>query len=109
MNQRMGQSNFESSGYDPNSQIPVPVLSLTSLYQVHQQFAPVRPELVGAGEAAVATDHTQVGDAEFHQVAGGLHAALPGLEVLAAGTTDHGATLEWEMDGVNEVVLCSHN
>ena len=104
----MCQSYSEISGNELHSPIPGPVLSLTSLYQVDQQFAPVCSELVGAGEAAVTSDHTQVGDAEFHQVAGGLHAALPGLEVLAPGTADHGATLAGEIDGVNAVHLCRH-
>jgi hypothetical protein len=30
------------------------------------------------------------------------------LEVLAPGTADHGATLAWEIDGVNAVHLCRH-
>ena len=81
---------------------PLRFLSLTSFHQVCQQSAPLRPELVSAGEAAVASDHTQVGDAQLHQVAGGLLAALPGLEVFASGAANHSAALAWamEMNGV---------
>jgi len=78
------------------------LLCLTSFHQVGQQSAPLRPELVGASEAAVASDHTQVGDAQLHQVVGGLLAAVPSLEVFASGAADHSPALarEMEMDGV---------
>lgn len=56
--------------------------------EVSQQTAPLRPELVGSSQTAITSDHTQVGDAQLDQVAGGGHAALPGAEVLAAGTAN---------------------
>lgn len=56
--------------------------------EVGQQTAPLRPELVGSSQTAVASDHAQVGDAQLNQVAGCCHAALPGAEVLAAGTAN---------------------
>lgn len=61
---------------------------ITRLHEVSQQPAPLSPELVGSSQTAVASDHAQVGDAQLHQVAGGLHATLPGAEVLAASAAD---------------------
>lgn len=58
------------------------------LQEVSQQTAPLRPELVGSSQAAVTSDHAQIGDAQLDQVAGSRHAALPGAEVLAAGTAN---------------------
>jgi len=68
--------------------------ALTLLQQLVQQAAPLLPEQVGAGEAAVAADHTQVGDAAAHQVVRGLQAALADAELLAAGAADDRAALE---------------
>lgn len=64
------------------------LVPVTLLQEVGQQSAPLRPELVGSGQTAVASDHAQVGDAQLDQVAGRRHAALPGAEVLAAGTAN---------------------
>lgn len=61
---------------------------VTLLQEVGQQCTPLRPELVGSGQTAVASDHAQVGDAQLDQVAGRRHTALPGAEVLAAGTAN---------------------
>ena len=72
----------------------MPSLSLTGSREVEQQLAPLTPELVGAGQTAVAPDHTQVGDAQLDQVVCRLHTALPGLEVCATGTADNSAALE---------------
>ncbi len=65
----------------------------TSSDEVGQQSAPLGPELVGSGQTAVASDHTQVGDAQLHQVASCHHAALSGAEVLAAGAANDCASL----------------
>lgn len=61
---------------------------ITCLHEVNQQPAPLSPELVGSGQAAVTSDHTQVGDAQLHEVAGSFHTTLPRAEVLAAGAAD---------------------
>lgn len=39
--------------------------SPTSFEQVCQQITPLCPELVGACQTAVASDHTQIGDAQL--------------------------------------------
>lgn len=67
---------------------------ITGSHEVSQQPAPLSPELVGSGQTAVSSDHTQVGDAQLHQVAGGLHATLPGAEVLAASAADDRPSLK---------------
>lgn len=41
------------------------VLPLTSFDQVCQQLTPLCPELVGARQTAVPSDHAQVGDAQL--------------------------------------------
>lgn len=61
---------------------------ITRSHEVTQQPTPLSPELVGSGQTSISSDHTQVGDAQLHQVAGGLHATLPGAEVLAASAAD---------------------
>lgn len=70
------------------------VKPLTSFDQVCQQLAPLCPELVCTRQAAVASNHTQVGDAQLDQVAGSLCASLLGTEILAAGAANHSPTLE---------------
>lgn len=66
---------------------------LTFLGQLVQQATPLLTEEVGSCEAAVAADDAQVGDASLHQVEGGLQAALPRAERLAARAADHRAPL----------------
>lgn len=61
---------------------------ITRSHEVTQQPTPLSPELIGSGQTAISSDHAQVSDAQFHQVAGGLHATLPGTEVLAASAAD---------------------
>lgn len=61
--------------------------------QLLQQRAPLLPEDVGPGEAAVPADHTQVGDAPLHQVLGGFQAAFPGAEGFAPGAANDGPAL----------------
>lgn len=41
------------------------VLPLTCFDQVCQQITPLSPELVGACQTAVPSDHAQVGDAQL--------------------------------------------
>lgn len=72
------------------------MLSLTSSDQVGQQVTPFCPELVGACQAAVTSNHTQVGDAQLDQVVSGLCASLLGAKVLTAGATYHGAALSFK-------------
>lgn len=69
------------------------LMSLTSFDQVRQQLTPLFSELVGARQTAIATDHTQVGDAQLDQVTGGFGASLLGAEILTAGTSNHSPTL----------------
>lgn len=69
---------------------------ITISHEVSQQSAPLSPELVGTGQTAVASDHTQVGDAQLHQVTGRLHTTLPGAEVLAAGAAYDRSSLTQE-------------
>ncbi|TNN66900.1 hypothetical protein EYF80_022817 [Liparis tanakae] len=77
--------------------------ALTLLQQLVQQAAPLLPEQVGAGEAAVAADHAQVGDAAAHQVVRGLQAALALAELLAAGAADDRAALEGRRRAPREI------
>lgn len=58
-----------------------------------QQAAPLLSEQVGSGQAAVSTDHTQVGDAALHKVVRGSQAALVGSKLFTAGAADDCATL----------------
>lgn len=69
---------------------------ITISYKVSQQSAPLSPELVGTGQTAVASNHTQVGDAQLHQVTGRLHTTLSGAEVLATGAAYDRSTLTQE-------------
>lgn len=66
---------------------------LTLSEELVQQAAPLLPEEVGAGQAAVAADHAQVVDAALHQVARGPQAALADAELFAAGAADDRAAL----------------
>lgn len=65
----------------------------TFVQELIQQAAPLLSEQVGARQAAVPTNHTQVGDAALHQVERRFEPALVGAELFTAGTTDDGATL----------------
>lgn len=67
--------------------------AVTLLEELIQQAAPLLPKEVGSGQAAVSTDHAQVGDAVLHQVVCGLQAALVGSKLFAAGAADDRATL----------------
>lgn len=64
--------------------------------QLVQQAPPLGAENVSARQAAVPADDTQVGDAVFHQVAGGTQAPGARGEGFAAGTADHRPTLRRE-------------
>lgn len=72
----------------------------TSSGQVNQQSAPFGLELVGSSQTAITPDHTQVGDAQFHQVAGCLQSTLSGSEVFTAGAANDGATLHMKTEAV---------
>lgn len=63
------------------------------LQELVQQAAPLLSEHVGSGQAAVSTDHAQVGDAMLHQVVSCLQASLVAAELFTAGAADNGATL----------------
>lgn len=65
----------------------------TSFHKVCQELAPLCPELVGARQAAITSNHTQVGDTQLDQVTGSLCATLLGSEILTAGATDHSPSL----------------
>lgn len=66
----------------------------TFFHKLSQQAAPLVPEDVGPGEAAVSAANTQVGDAFIHQVEGGSQATLAGREDLAAGAADYSPALQ---------------
>lgn len=68
-------------------------VSFTRSNQVNQQAAPLSPELVGSGQTAITSNHTQVGDPELHQVTGCFCAALPTSEVFAASAANDSAAL----------------
>lgn len=63
------------------------------LDELIQQAAPLLPEQVGSGKAAVSTDHAQVGDAVLHKVVRGPQSALVGTKLFTAGAADDCATL----------------
>lgn len=65
----------------------------TLVHQLQQQSAPLLPEEVGPRQAAVSSDHAQVGDAAQHQVVRCLQASLVGAELFAAGAANHCPTL----------------
>lgn len=65
----------------------------TLVHQLPQQSAPLLPEEVGPRQAAVSSNHAQVGDAAQHQVVRRLQASLVGTELFAAGTANHCPTL----------------
>lgn len=67
--------------------------ALTVLDEFVQKAAPLLPEQVGSGQAAVSADHAQVGDAALNQVACGFQAALSGAKRFTAGAADDRATL----------------
>lgn len=67
----------------------------THFHQLGQEAAPLGPEGVSAGEAAITTDDAEVGDAAFHQVTGGFQASLPSPKILAPGAADDCAPL-WD-------------
>ena len=64
------------------------------LEELIQQAAPLLSEQVGSGQAAVSTNHTQVGDAALHEVVCGLQAPLVGTKLFTAGAPDDRATLK---------------
>ena len=64
------------------------------LEELVQQAAPLLPEQVGSGQAAVSADHAQVGDAALDQVVRGLQPALVAAELLTAGAADDGSALQ---------------
>lgn len=64
--------------------------------QLVQQAPPLGAENVSACQAAIPADDTQVGDAVFHQVAGGTQPPSARGEGFAAGTADHRPTLQRE-------------
>lgn len=68
-------------------------LPSTLVHQFPQQPTPFFSEEVGSRQAAISTDHTQVGDAELHQVEGGLQASLMGAKLFAAGAANNCPTL----------------
>ena len=65
----------------------------TLLHQLGQQPAPLLPEEVGSGQAAVSADHAQICDAALHQVVSCLQTALVGAKLFTAGAADHSSTL----------------
>lgn len=65
----------------------------TCFQQLGQEAAPFGTEGVGTGEAAVAADDAEVGDAALHQIAGGFQASFACAEILAAGAADDRPTL----------------
>lgn len=65
----------------------------TLLHQLCQQPAPLLPEEVGSGQAAISTDHAQIGDSALHQVVSCLQTALVGTKLFTAGTADNSSTL----------------
>lgn len=65
----------------------------TLLHQFPQQSAPLLPEEVGPRQAAISTNHTQVGDAVLYEVVGCLQTPLAAAELFAAGTAYDCATL----------------
>lgn len=65
----------------------------TFLYKLRQQTAPLATEDVGPGQAAVATTHTEVGDALLYQVEGSFQSTLTSCESLASGTANYSPTL----------------
>jgi hypothetical protein len=66
-------------------------IHLARLDQLRQQLRPLLAEPVGAGQAAVATDHDQRLDPQLEQVAGGPPATLPLLELRRPGRPQDGA------------------
>lgn len=75
------------------SAVRIPAGQITFLQQLIQQAAPLLSEEVGARQAAVPTNHAQVGDAALHQVERRFESALVGAELFTAGAADDGATL----------------
>lgn len=75
----------------------------TLVHQLPQQSAPFLPEEVGPRQAAVPTNHAQVGDAAQHEVVCCLQAPLVGAELFAAGAADHCPTLAVTRAGNNYV------
>ena len=59
--------------------------------QLVEQFGPLGAQLVGTGQAAVATDHRERLDAEFGQVAGSPPASVTLAELLTARRAEHRA------------------
>lgn len=71
----------------------VSMVGRTLLHQLPQQPAPLLPEEVGSCQAAISTNHTQVGDAALHQVVRRLQASLVAAKLFTAGAADHRPTL----------------
>lgn len=67
--------------------------STTLLHQLPQQPTPFLPEEVGSRQAAISTDHTQVGDAVLHQVVSSLQASLVSAKLFAAGAANNSPAL----------------
>lgn len=65
----------------------------TLFHQLRQQSTPLLSEKVGSRQAAVASDHTQVGDAAQDQVMCRLQASLVWAELFASSTADDSAPL----------------
>lgn len=83
-----------------------PRRDVTLLDELIQQAAPLLSEQVGAGQAAVSADHTQVGDAALDEVVCGFQAALVGTKLLAACAADDGATLRESYRVASRDSLC---
>lgn len=66
---------------------------ITFLQQLIQQAAPLLSEQVGARQAAVPTNHAQVGDTAPHKVERRFKSALVGAEFFTAGAANDSATL----------------
>ena len=75
----------------------------TCFQQLGREAAPFGTEGVGTGEAAVAADDAEVGDAALHQIAGGFQASFACAEILAAGAADDRPTLRAKPPPTNKM------
>lgn len=66
----------------------------TLLDQLCQQAAPLLSEEIGPSQTAVSSNHTQVGDAPFHQVMSRLQTTLMRAEIFASCAADNSAALK---------------
>lgn len=80
---------------------------LTLLQELIQQATPLLPEQVGSGQAAISTNHTQVGDTALHEVVCSFQASLVGTKLFTSCTANDCTTLKQkEMNRSNQIFLC---